>query len=496
MDEYTQRILRSALGGLLHDPFTSATSLLPHWEFEKALERELSLSKDQLRLALALLASVPLGLGIRLCRGTSVRHLYALLTGAGLLYYTFGNGCLHAAIPAALTYLIMALMPRSCAAPVWILNFGYLIWLHVISCMGDSYEPGAMDFTGAEMVLVLKLISLATCYQDARRLKKEAMTAFQAEHAVQQLPGPLAYSAYVLALGNLLAGPYLEFTDYRDFIHLKGVWDPGAARPVPPAWQPGLVCLAKAAFFMAAYMYLTPRLGWPVLFTPWYSQLAFPLRCVVQFAAGVTSQFKYCFAWTLSEASLTAAGLNFSGWDTASGRPLWGRYANIHFFRLMLVDSGRLVPQHWNIVTGQFLRRYVYERLTRAGRKPGFSQLLCTQLTSALWHGLSGGHFLFFASTALAVRSSHVVYSLEQRVLPPGLVRSGVWWLAKVVWTQYLINYLVLAFHIMSVPRSLQAWASTYFWAHVVILLTCFVVGPLVPRSSRRSGGRDAVKTE
>nr|QNL10711.1 LPAT [Haematococcus lacustris]QNL10738.1 acyl-CoA: diacylglycerol acyltransferase 1 [Haematococcus lacustris] len=495
MDEYTQRILRSALGGLLHDPFTSATSLLPHWEVEKTLERELSLSKDQLRLALALLASVPLGLGIRLCRGTSVRHLYALLTGAGLLYYTFGNGCLHAAIPAGLTYLIMALMPRSCAAPVWILNFGYLIWLHVISCMGDSYEPGALDFTGAEMVLVLKLISLATCYQDARRLKKEAMTAFQAEHAVQQLPSPLAYSGYVLALGNLLAGPYLEFTDYRDFIHLKGVWDPGAARPVPPAWQPGLVCLAKAAFFMAAYMYLTPRLGWPVLFTPWYSQLPFPLRCVVQFAAGVTSQFKYCFAWTLSEASLTAAGLNFSGWDP-SGRPLWGRYANIHFFRLMLLDSGRLVPQHWNIVTGQFLRRYVYERLTRAGRKPGFFQLLCTQLTSALWHGLSGGHFLFFASTALAVRSSHVVYGLEQRVLPPGLVRSRVWWLAKVVWTQYLINYLVLAFHIMSVPRSLQVWASTYFWAHAVILLTCFVVGPLVPRGSRRAGAHDSVKTE
>ncbi|GFH21730.1 hypothetical protein HaLaN_19091, partial [Haematococcus lacustris] len=35
---------------------------------------------------------------------------------------------------------------------------------------------------------------------------------------------------------------------------------------------------------------------------------------------------------------------------------LRGRYANIHFFRLMLVDSGRLVPQHWNIVTGHFLR--------------------------------------------------------------------------------------------------------------------------------------------
>jgi hypothetical protein len=35
--------------------------------------------------------------------------------------------------------------------------------------------------------------------------------------------------------------------------------------------------------------------------------------------------------------------------------------------------------------------RYVYERLTPKGRKPGFLQLMATQLTSAIWHGLYPG---------------------------------------------------------------------------------------------------------
>lgn len=38
-----------------------------------------------------------------------------------------------------------------------------------------------------------------------------------------------------------------------------------------------------------------------------------------------------------------------------------------------------------------FTCRYVYERLTPDGRKSGFLQLLATQLTSAIWHGLYPG---------------------------------------------------------------------------------------------------------
>lgn len=35
--------------------------------------------------------------------------------------------------------------------------------------------------------------------------------------------------------------------------------------------------------------------------------------------------------------------------------------------------------------------RYVYDRLTPAGKRPGFPQLLATQLVSGVWHGLYPG---------------------------------------------------------------------------------------------------------
>jgi hypothetical protein len=39
----------------------------------------------------------------------------------------------------------------------------------------------------------------------------------------------------------------------------------------------------------------------------------------------------------------------------------------------------------------------VYERLTPKGRKAGFIQLMATQLTSAIWHGLYPGEFRFLS---------------------------------------------------------------------------------------------------
>lgn len=50
------------------------------------------------------------------------------------------------------------------------------------------------------------------------------------------------------------------------------------------------------------------------------------------------------------------------------------------------------VPKFWNVNTGVFLRRYVYERVGK-----GFVGLAVTQLVSGLWHGLREGHMLFFA---------------------------------------------------------------------------------------------------
>mmetsp|Transcript_35415 Transcript_35415/g.89650 ORF Transcript_35415/g.89650 Transcript_35415/m.89650 type:complete len:497 (-) Transcript_35415:257-1747(-) len=478
----------------LHDPFTSDQNAIKLMPWELQLMDMLSLHKDQLRFTIALVASVLVGMGFQLFRSPTLRHLYSYASGLALLYYVWGACVLHAFIPAALTYAAMLAAPRSCGALAWLINFPYLLYMHIASPNHYDAAAGALDFTGCMMVLVLKLISVAHCYQDFRVRKKEDMNDFQQAHALHALPGMLPFASFVFGGGNLLAGPYVEYTEYDDWVNHKGVFDPRAKKRAPSGVVPGITAFAKAFLYMGCYLYMMPRFNVGVLFSPWYQALPFAHKNLVQFIAGVTSQFKYCFAWTLAEASATFSGLNFWGWDDKSGKARWGRCSNIHFFLLLATDSARLVPLHWNIITGVFLRRYVYERLTPKGKRPGFPQLLATQMTSALWHGLSGGQALFFASTALSIQLSGVIYNIEQGYLPKALAASPPWFLLKLAWNQYNINYLVLAFHILDASKSLQAWGSTGYWAHWFMLAGC-VLGALLPKrkpKSKDAKGKDA----
>ena len=52
----------------------------------------------------------------------------------------------------------------------------------------------------------------------------------------------------------------------------------------------------------------------------------------------------------------------------------------------------------------------VYERLTPAGRRPGFRTLVATQLVSGVWHGLFPGYWLFFATSAVMFEAGKTLY--------------------------------------------------------------------------------------
>ncbi|KAL6754098.1 MBOAT, membrane-bound O-acyltransferase family-domain-containing protein [Haematococcus lacustris] len=444
----------------------------------------LGMSKDQLRFAIALFLSVPTGLGMRLFKSPTARHLYSLSTGLLLVYWPFGQGVCQALLPAILTYLAMAALPRQCGAIAWAVNMPYLIYLHVINASGHSWAQGDMDFTGCLMVLVLKLISLAMSYQDHHTKKKEAMTEFQAAHAVAKLPSPLSYASYMFSLGNLLAGPYLEFADYLQFVERQGVWSDSLPQ-APPLGRAVLV-YGESMLFMASYLALLPSFNLNTFSTPAYLSSPIYLKGWVQLMAGIVNQLKYAFAWKLSEAGLVLAGADFEGWK--DGKAVWGRACNVHFFQLLASDSARLIPGFWNIRTGQFLRRYVYERLTPAGRKPGFVQLLATQMVSAIWHGLYPGYMLFFAGSALWIHFSTVVWKLEQRYLPRALATSLPWVALKLLWTHYTLNYMASAFMVLEARGSLAVYQGVYYWPHVVMLVGNLVVGPLLLGGGKAKG--------
>ena len=55
------------------------------------------------------------------------RHLFSSATGFLLVYYPFGNGCIHAFVPSLLAYLFMRRFRQHCGTLVWLTAFPYLI---------------------------------------------------------------------------------------------------------------------------------------------------------------------------------------------------------------------------------------------------------------------------------------------------------------------------------------------------------------------------------
>ena len=49
---------------------------------------------------------------------------------------------------------------------------------HVASASGEAWKQGQMDFTGAQMILTLKLISTAVSFQDGMKPDKVKLLAF------------------------------------------------------------------------------------------------------------------------------------------------------------------------------------------------------------------------------------------------------------------------------------------------------------------------------
>lgn len=463
-------------------------------EWEVQLQQSSGLTQDQTRFAVSFIVCILAGVLIRLLRNPTVRNIYSLLVGLLLLYFPFGSGILHCVFTSWLTYFVMWLIPRKCGTLAWLINFPYLLVLHTINASGVSWNKGVLDPTGAQMVLTLKLISVAMCLQDYYEKKAEEMSPYQKAHHITALPSLLEFYGYVFCFGNLLAGPIIEFKDYRSFINREGLWDPAAARKVPlvGSFLQGLRATLTAALSCAFYLSLEKTWSFHIFEAEWYHALPLFLKLCAMQIVGTVYRSRYYFAWSNGWASLAFAGFDFLEWDEKTGKAVWGRGCNSRPLKVEFCDSGRKLPVNWNISTGVFLRRYVYERLTPPSGKPTFFTLVATQLVSGLWHGLYPGYFFFFIGSAFLFAHSTVTYKWE-KAAPKWLVHSLPFWAVKVFITKQCLDFLASAFLILTWRECVAAWQSVYFlplvWMVGVLTLGQIESAGKRPRRERGAAG-------
>lgn len=296
---------------------------------------------------------------------SAARHLYAMITGLLLIYYPFGNGCVHGLVTASVTYFFMLRFRKHCGTLTWVVIFPYLIANHIAQASGMAWKEGQLDFTGAQMVLTLKLVAIAICYQDGARDNDANLRDYAKAKQLTRLPSLLEFFSYLFAVGNLLSGPFFEARDYFDYVERKGDWDEGDGtdprRRIPSAFLPGTYRFIKALICAAIWQYFT-RIGITVdlLETKtWQEAHPLPTRIALLWAAVVVFRFKYYFVWGVSEAALVFSGMGFKRY-TADGKPLWNRYITSHIRGVEFNPSLADTPRHWNICTGLWLRHCTF----------------------------------------------------------------------------------------------------------------------------------------
>lgn len=310
---------------------------------------------------------------------------------------------------AAATYLIAAYVEGP-----------YMPWIGFVVIMGhmsvshierqNADAPSSIDITGAQMVMAMKLTAFCWNVWDGKQDPAE-LNDYQRERALKELPDPLDFAAYVAFFPGLMAGPAFDYADYRRWLETS-MFDlpPGTdeskkpptrkQRRIPRSGTPAMIKmvtgLAWILVFLVGSGYFTPD----TFLTDKYKQLSLPSRIFQMYMMNVIARTKYYGVWTLTEGACIMAGIGYKGLDPKTGKPNWDRLTNIRPLGVELAQNSHAYLGNWNINTNNWLRNYMFLRVTPKGKKPGFRATLATFVTSAFWHGFYPGYYLTFVLAA------------------------------------------------------------------------------------------------
>lgn len=458
-----------------------------------SLSQALGLDGGAVRILLCLVLTFPLSAVFKRLpdHRVTLKNLYII---AVLLFYVFGILQVYLGFRTLLVALMGSYMltryVRLAAMP-W-LNFafvmGHLAFNHFDAQFFAEYDPTVVDITGAQMVLVMKLSAFGWNVYDGRcRALDPAhkLSLYAEERVVLQHPLLLLFLGYTFFFPLLVTGPAFDYADYDKFIHGTLFDDvPDAKRPgrrrkrtIPRSGRPAAWKAAQGVFWSVVLFVLEQHilLDYAV---KGVELRRFVFRVVYLYALGFMHRLKYYTAWLFAEAGCIVCGIGYNGVD-AAGNILWNRVQNIDIWALETAQNSHAYLESWNMNTNKWLKNYVYLRVARPGRRPGFKLTLFTFITSAFWHGTRPGYYMAFATGALLQTCGRL---FRRNLRPVFLLADGLGSAYKpaydvVCWvvTQLAFGYTVQPFVALDLSRSWAIWKNVYLYVHVGVLVTMVV---------------------
>jgi lysophospholipid acyltransferase len=296
----------------------------------------------------------------------------------------------------------------------------FMPWVGFVFAMGHlsinqlarqfENNPGRVDITGAQMVMVMKLTSFCWNVADGRQPEEE-LSPFQQERALKDLPSILDFVGYILFFPSLFAGPSFDYVDYRRWIETTMFDVPAGVdaskkpptrkkRKIPRSGTPAAWKAAAGILWIFAFIQLGGRYPSELLTGDQFPTYGFLRRVWILHMFAITARTKYYGVWALTEGACILSGMGYQGVDAVTGKVSWSRLQNVSPWGVESAQNTRDFLGSWNMNTNNWLRNYIYLRVTPKGKKPGFRASMATFVTSAVWHGFFPGYYLAFVTAS------------------------------------------------------------------------------------------------
>lgn len=319
----------------------------------------------------------------------------------------------------------------------------FMPWIAFVFLMGHlsvnqlarqfANDPAVVDITGAQMVLVMKLSAFCWNVADGQ-LPESDLSDFQKDRMLKELPSLLDYAGYVMFFPSMLVGPAFDFAEYRRWLDLT-MFDPPVdgdprkraptrkKRRIPRSGMPAALKAVSGLTWILLFLVMSRFFPADAIMGARFASHSFLARIVILHMVGLTTRLKYYGVWTLTEGACILSGLGYNGVNPVTGRVAWNRLQNVDPWGVETAQNTRAYLASWNMNTNNWLRNYVYLRVTPRGRKPGFRASLATFTTSAFWHGFYPGYYLTFilASFVQQVAKSECSLNAATSPLPSSL---------------------------------------------------------------------------
>lgn len=209
----------------------------------------------------------------------------------------------------------------------------------------------------------------------------------------------------------LMVGPSFDYVDYQRWIETTMFEVPTGTDPanrpktrkqrkIPQSGTPAAIKAGIGLTWIVLFLQFSKWYNTDLVLGDEYMRYGFLRRVWLLEMLGFSTRMKYYGVWYLTEGACILSGMGYKGINPKTGKVDWNRLQNVNPWGIESAQNSRAYLEGWNMNTNNWLRNYMYLRVTPKGKKPGFRASLATFVTSAFWHGFAPGYYLTFVLAA------------------------------------------------------------------------------------------------